>query len=99
MLEYSRDWEKVDEIPYGTVRDRSEYGESLEISSLSRLRGERDYLRALRYGRVNQVIDIVCEYNELNDGTVRKSQPLDYYERYKTSKYRQVKKSERDKKA
>ena len=44
VLEYTKDWEKVDEIPHGTVRDRSEYGDDLEISSLRRLRGERAYL-------------------------------------------------------
>ena len=44
MLEYTKDWETVDEIPHGTVRDRSEFGDELEISSLSRLKGERAYL-------------------------------------------------------
>ena len=44
VLEYTRDWEKVNEVPHGTIRDRSEYGDDLEVSSLCRLRGERAYL-------------------------------------------------------
>ena len=44
VLEYNQDWENVDEIPHGTVRDRSEYGDDLEISSLQRLKGERPYI-------------------------------------------------------
>lgn len=66
VLDFSRNWEDIDELPPGTVRDRSEYGDDFEVSSLSRLRGERRYLRALKHGRMNRVIDIVCDYDQLD---------------------------------
>ena len=52
ILERTIDWENADKIPEGTVKDRSEYGEDLEISSLSRLKGERAYIQALKRGRM-----------------------------------------------
>ena len=67
VLEYTKDWEKVDEIPSGTVTDRSEYGD-LEVSSLQRLKGERAYIQALKRGRMNEVIDLVKDYDQLDDG-------------------------------
>ena len=62
------------------MRDRSEFGDELEISSLSRLRGERHYIKALKDGRMNRVIDLVYDYDQLDDGISRN--PLEYDEKY-----------------
>lgn len=61
----------MDEIPHGTVRDRSEYGEDMEVSSLKRLRGERAYYKALKSNRMSKVIDLVLDYDQLDDGLNR----------------------------
>ena len=63
VLEYAKDWEKVDEIPVGCEKDRSEYGDDLEMSSLTRIKGERAYIRALKKGRMEKVIDLVKDYD------------------------------------
>ena len=63
VLEKTKNWDKVDEIPYGTEHDKSEYGEDLDISSLSRLKGEREYIKACKHDRMNKVIDLVLDYD------------------------------------
>lgn len=71
VLEYTRDWDKVGNLPHGTVKDRSEYGDDLEVSSLSRLRGERAYLQELKRARMEDTIDLVLDYDQLDDGSNR----------------------------
>ena len=58
----------------------AEYGDDLDISSLSRLKGERKYLRALKHGRTHSNIDLVLDYDQLDDGANR--QGLEYHEKF-----------------
>ena len=59
VLEYTTDWDTTGVIPTGCTKDLSEYGEDLDISSLSRLSGERAYIKILKHNRMTKVIDIL----------------------------------------
>lgn len=79
LLEYTIDWDQSGTLLPGCTKDPSEYGEDLDISSLSRLSGERAYLQELKRKRNTELIDIVKEYDQLEDGKDR--QPLEYWEK------------------
>jgi len=44
LLEYTSDWDQSSFLLPGQAIDKTEYGEDLDISSLSRFSGERDYI-------------------------------------------------------
>jgi hypothetical protein len=88
-LDYTIDWDTSNALPPGCHQDMSEYGD-YDISSLKRIHGERPYIRQVKHNRMTQVIDIVQDYDQLEDGTER--QPLEYWEKffYRKNRHHQV---------
>ena len=66
--------------PKNTTPDKSEYGDDLEVSSLHRVRGEREYYKILRENRHRELIGLLKEFDCVDDGPQRLG--LSFWEKF-----------------